>query len=265
MVFHVQTEDSGVDNPHIFTHLFHGGVILSTRKLTYDPAAAEDVVKSLMQAQHKAALKELKNGTFAEKIESYLGDNPDLEPRAGATKKVKRKRGSDISEALDALAPGEGSDAEAEDEPASVHSPAPSLAPKPPGESAPRVGTYAQHRKSNPKISSNTDHVHLTESPTPAKHQPPPRTQAVPKPVPAAPSGRRRAQRPSAGGVVVSRPAVIVGAPPKVVGSPKAPRPARARKAREESQDGIFGQDLISEKSLDEVILAYLSEDGAEE
>jgi hypothetical protein len=33
VVFHVQTEDSGVDNPHLFTHLFHGGTILSTRKL----------------------------------------------------------------------------------------------------------------------------------------------------------------------------------------------------------------------------------------
>jgi hypothetical protein len=40
LVFHVQTEDSGVDNPHIFTHLFHGGVILSSRKLDYDAAAA---------------------------------------------------------------------------------------------------------------------------------------------------------------------------------------------------------------------------------
>jgi hypothetical protein len=29
--------------------------------------------------------------------------------------------------------------------------------------------------------------------------------------------------------------------------------------------DSIFGQDLISEKSLDEVIMAYLSEDNQEE
>jgi hypothetical protein len=33
------------------------------------------------------------------------------------------------------------------------------------------------------------------------------------------------------------------------------------RKAREDEGRG-FGQGLISEKSLDEVILAYLSEDG---
>ena len=36
IVFHVQTEDSGLLNPHVFSHLFHGGVILTTRKLVYE-------------------------------------------------------------------------------------------------------------------------------------------------------------------------------------------------------------------------------------
>jgi hypothetical protein len=53
----------------------------------------------------------------------------------------------------------------------------------------------------------------------------------------------------------MTRPAVIVGAPAKPA------QPARVRKAREEEGRG-FGQGLISEKSLDEVILAYLSEDA---
>jgi hypothetical protein len=83
VVFHVQTEDSGVDNPHLFTHLFNGGVIISTRRLDYDRDASEDVVKSLMQSQHKAILKELKGGAFDEKIDRYLGDLPGLEPRSG--------------------------------------------------------------------------------------------------------------------------------------------------------------------------------------
>ena len=59
--------------------------------------------------------------------------------------------------------------------------------------------------------------------------------------------------------VVMTRPAVIVGAPPKPVGAPAQ----RIRKAREDEGRG-FGQGLISEKSLDEVILAYLSEDADE-
>ncbi|MDX2089411.1 MAG: hypothetical protein SFX73_16280 [Kofleriaceae bacterium] len=81
LIFHVQTEDSGLMSPHLFTHLFHGGVILSTRKLVYDAGAAEDSIKGLMQAQHKVVLKDLKGGKFDDKIDQYLGDTPGLLPR----------------------------------------------------------------------------------------------------------------------------------------------------------------------------------------
>lgn len=78
LVFHVQTEDSGVATPHLFTHLFHHGVIVSTRKLVYDAGSAEEAIKSLMQAQHKAVLKDLRRGHFDDKIDSYLGGTPGL-------------------------------------------------------------------------------------------------------------------------------------------------------------------------------------------
>jgi len=80
LIFHVQTEDSGMKSPHLFTHLFHGGVIISSRKLVYDNGSAEEVVKALMQSQHKAVLKDLKAGTFDDKIDRYLGGTPGLEP-----------------------------------------------------------------------------------------------------------------------------------------------------------------------------------------
>ena len=83
IVFHVQTEDSGVDNPHVFTHLFHGGVIVSSRRLDYDRDSREADVKSLMQAQHKAILRELKKGEFDAKISVYFAKHPDLQPVAG--------------------------------------------------------------------------------------------------------------------------------------------------------------------------------------
>jgi hypothetical protein len=83
LVFHVQTEDSGVLSPHLFTHLFYEGVIVSTRKLIYDAGASEDAIKSLMQAQHKAVLKDLKLRAFDDKIDLYLGNAPGLEPRRG--------------------------------------------------------------------------------------------------------------------------------------------------------------------------------------
>jgi len=89
LVFHVQTEDSGVLSPHLFTHLFHAGVIVSTRKLVYDAGSAEDSIKSLMQAQHKAALKDLRRGHFDDKIDAYLGGTPGLLPR-GVEELVER-------------------------------------------------------------------------------------------------------------------------------------------------------------------------------
>src|SRR6185312_1457305 len=72
-LWHVQTEDSGVTNPHIFTHLFHGGTILASRRLDYDAESDVQVVQKLMQAQHKALLRDLKIGSFDEKIEKFLG------------------------------------------------------------------------------------------------------------------------------------------------------------------------------------------------
>ncbi len=81
LVFHVQTEDSGMASPHLFTHLFYGGVIISTRKLVYDSGAAEESIKSLMQAQHKAVMKDLKRGTFDDKIDVYLAGTEGLLPR----------------------------------------------------------------------------------------------------------------------------------------------------------------------------------------
>ena len=83
-MFHVQTEDSGLLNPHLFTHLFHGGVIVSTRKLVYDSGANEEAIKSLMQAQHKAVMKDLRKGAFDDKIDQYLSGTPGLEPREGS-------------------------------------------------------------------------------------------------------------------------------------------------------------------------------------
>ncbi|MFN0245572.1 MAG: hypothetical protein ACKV2T_01605 [Kofleriaceae bacterium] len=82
LIFHVQTEDSGLLSPHLFTHLFYGGVIISTRKLVYDSGSAEDAIKGLMQSQHKIVLKDLKGGKFDDKIDQYLVGTEGLEPRA---------------------------------------------------------------------------------------------------------------------------------------------------------------------------------------
>jgi hypothetical protein len=84
VIFHIQTEDSGLKSPHVFTHLFHGGVIVSTRKLVYDGGTVEEGIKALMQSQHKAVMKELKKGTFDAKIDEYLAGTPGLLPAGAA-------------------------------------------------------------------------------------------------------------------------------------------------------------------------------------
>jgi hypothetical protein len=71
-IFHIQSEDSGPQNPRLFTHLYFGGTILASKKHEYDPAAAEDVVRGLMQSQHKSILKELKAGKHDERIVRFF-------------------------------------------------------------------------------------------------------------------------------------------------------------------------------------------------
>ena len=71
-IFHVQTEDSGPGNPHLFTHLFFEGSILASKRGQYDPSLPEDEVRTMMQAQHKAILKELKQASFDERITRFF-------------------------------------------------------------------------------------------------------------------------------------------------------------------------------------------------
>lgn len=70
-VFHVQTEDSGVNNPHIITLLYKGGVILCSKKTSYADILKmenlEVVVEELMKEQHKDLMRRLKTGEFDER------------------------------------------------------------------------------------------------------------------------------------------------------------------------------------------------------
>lgn len=67
-LYHIQTEDSGRDNPHIITHVFVGGNILATKKTSYADIAKADrleqIVRELMEEQHKSVLRNLINGVY---------------------------------------------------------------------------------------------------------------------------------------------------------------------------------------------------------
>jgi len=76
-MYHIQTEDSGLENPHIITHLFVGGNILASKKTSYaDIVGAENlavVVRELMEEQHKEMLRNLINGVYDD-IDAAYGE-----------------------------------------------------------------------------------------------------------------------------------------------------------------------------------------------
>ena len=81
--FHIQTEDSGVNHPHIITHLFmDGGRILKSVKKSYAEHVGADgmseIVRSLMKEQHKAIFIALRDGQFDQLVD------PGAAPTAAA-------------------------------------------------------------------------------------------------------------------------------------------------------------------------------------
>ena len=67
LVFHVQTEDKGLENPLIETLIYKGGEILASRRLPYSEilqSGDEKAISRLMEEQHKAMILEVKRGKF---------------------------------------------------------------------------------------------------------------------------------------------------------------------------------------------------------
>jgi len=87
IVYHVQTEDNGVNNPSIVTLLYRGGAILASRKTSYADILKfeklDKVVRELMEEQHKQVIRDLVGGRF--------GATGDPDSQAGP---VESKTGS---------------------------------------------------------------------------------------------------------------------------------------------------------------------------
>jgi septum formation inhibitor-activating ATPase MinD len=68
VLYHIQTEDSGIENPVVTTLLYRGGTILSSKRTSYSDIVnsdkMEEVVREIMKEQHKLMLFDLKNGVF---------------------------------------------------------------------------------------------------------------------------------------------------------------------------------------------------------
>jgi len=116
-VFHVQTEDSGLDQPHIVTHLFaDGGRIIKSHKRSYaDQVSRPDVadfVRGLMKAQHLEMVLALREGRFDAVLEGRevggietLTEPPAVDIRKLASKKKQRAEAGAAAQAAQAAQP----------------------------------------------------------------------------------------------------------------------------------------------------------------
>lgn len=265
-VFHVQTEDSGIKHPHIITHLFmDGGRILKSVKTSYAEHVGADnmveVVRQMMQDQHKAMLTALRDGQFDELVEAFVGKGresqagerpsspeavkaeaapPPPPPQPAAPPPIPTEtrrrtlsfgavRAPDPTPTLAAAPAVKVPPPAASGEMESFPRTSPSVLPPPPDNLLREKATSGGYR-------SNTSSTEMVKSPS----APP----ARPSRPPVVPSDKMPAAKPaSERRYAAARPAAIFA------------------QASPQKGKSIFGQELSTEKSLDEVILTYLAED----
>jgi|SRR5450432_10100 len=246
-LFHIQTEDSGIRHPHVITHLFmDGGRILKTIKTSYTQHLGSDrlteTVRELMKGQHKTMFIALRDGQF-----DYVLDGEDAPPPSSRGpvsllpnqfEPMPSQPGAKIAatgvSAVRPQVPGLPGSKPAAPPMPPLRTTAASTAGRVTAQAVDTtVARPAQRREAPDIFAGNTAEAaaveivadkDVRESSFPKKAEP--------------------RDKPSSGRYAASRPAAIFagGRNPEAGGS-------------------IFGDDLISEKSLDEVILSYLSED----
>lgn len=210
-LYHIQTEDSGVNHPHVITHLFaDGGRIIASRKIGYaEHLGAKDLqglVKKLMQEQHKAIFIELRDCVYDEDapLAAVAAQPADLDPTPSAAPTATRV----------------------------PTPPAAARKPAPPQQGA-LAGPGDPRAIAAPRAVSNPNDVDALERAAEAR-------------MAESALGRRNEPRRGAGRYQQTLPAQ-----PKHVS--RHPPPA-----------SIFGGEVLRGKSLDEVILSYLSDDVGE-
>ena len=292
-VFHIQTEDSGVKYGHIITHLFmDGGRILKSVKTSYAEYIGNDrmadIVREMMKQQHKAMFIALRDGKFDPVAEGNADASqatqalvaaaaarrsrrPPAQPlprrarprlhRGAAARPAGASGAPRRARAAAPAAPDAG-----EEGPATIRQP---VAPRP---SSRWTSTRSSGRPRPPTPASPVLRASDLPPPPPtssARRRPPASTASPPSP-----SGDRR----RAAGRRAPPPAHHARAPGRCPVAGRSRRPRSAARAADRRyaptrpaaifgqtspQQGksIFGEDLISDKSLDEVILSYLAED----
>lgn len=67
-VFHVQTEDKGIDNPTIESLIYCGGKIIASRQYSYEKLLGEGyseaLVQELVDSQHRKMMRDIRGGKY---------------------------------------------------------------------------------------------------------------------------------------------------------------------------------------------------------
>jgi hypothetical protein len=102
VVFHVQTEDKGTDNPFIESLVYVGGQVLAAKRASYANLLAngthDKAVVELMERQHRTVIAAIKNGRFDEKLAARMGAKEATAASADATSQaVSPTRTSEVA------------------------------------------------------------------------------------------------------------------------------------------------------------------------
>lgn len=97
-IFHIQTEDSGVNSPRIMTHLFaDGGRIVKSTRTDYSEHLEQNdmavVVKNMMKEQHKAMFVALRSGDLDDLI-GFSSESAVEPPSKEKAERAPNKRSS---------------------------------------------------------------------------------------------------------------------------------------------------------------------------
>ncbi len=256
-MYHIQTEDSGIQAPHIITHLFVGGNIIATKKTSYaDVLGTHDlevVVRNMMEEQHKQTLRNLVRGAYNQAIAERVGGatpttNPELpleENEFDSNHDTIHDTAPDMPAVSVAL-----------------------LSPQPPVQTTPSIASVQQPVTAKPERSPSGISPAPVDIPLPS---PPPASnpflevastfpQAASPPMPPM---AMDTPPPSLGSLFgePESPPVMSAVVETVLPEVEAARLLEEVPVETPASDTIFGEDLMSEKSLDEVILAYLADD----
>jgi len=258
-IFHIQTEDSGVKNPRIVTHLFaDGGRIIKTTRTDYAEHVTrpdmQPFVRSLMKEQHKGMFMALRTGELDKLLEDVCGpfeqplqlskappppivSAPPPEHVLPEPLVTEPARAPDFETPAIASAFGDSdriSDRAEASRPMSnpnLRKVVPSVPP--PAAAAFELDVAALERLPLKSPPPSLDNSPESGSMRPLRKSNPPSRQLRPNP-----------------------PAAAANAPPSLS------RPSsRFAAAPTKTSQSIFGDGVISEQSLDEVILSYLAED----